>query len=337
MSGQPTIWLCEGEPDWICALSHGLTANTATGGAGSWRPGFNRHFKGRDVVIAYDADLAGYNGAHKVAAELAKVAGRVRILIWPDEMLAPTPPENPEPVEDEDKGQAKKRAQAAASATREDIAAEYVPRLPAKHGQDLTDYLVTHKHGVDELEALLEHAEEIELKGEDGPEPGRFWGLNPGNNLVFKPALLAAELMEELDLITDPDSGLIYRWCGTHYKQTSRQALEAAALTKLGNEGTSAQARDAINQVELLTRLPEGEWLNQAGHLLCLPNGMLDLDTAKILPHDKNTGPPIWCPGSLTHRRPLDCPRWKQYLGETMSHVGGHGAAGVHRLHVLAG
>ena len=305
-------WLCEGEADTICALSHGLKAITATGGAGSWPKEGEKIFKGRDVVIAYDADLAGYNRAHKVAAHLAKVADRVRILIWPDQMLAP------EPVEDESKVQAQKRAQAALSASRDNIRYGYVPYLPAKHGQDLTDFLVKLGRSVDDLRALLVQAELIEVR-EGELKTSRFWGLNPGNNLVFKPALLTAEIIKEMDLITDPDSGLIYNWCGTHYKLISRQALEAVALGKLGHDGTSAQVRDAINQVELLTRLADGESFNQAPRLLCLPNGMLDLKTAKILPHDRKYRATYLVPWEFDPKRPMDCLRWKRYLHETMS------------------
>ena len=303
-------YLCEGEADTICALSHGLEAITVTGGAGSWRPEFSSHFKDRDVVIAYDADLTGYSGAQKVAKELAPVAARVRILIWPEQMLAERPPGGDSPA------QAKKRARAAANAHKEEISTGYVPMLPVKHGMDLSDYLVGLGHSVAQLEALLASAEEIPK-----PElqPSRFWGLNPGNNLVFKPALLATEIIEEMDLITDPDSGFTYLWCGTHYRQISRQALEALALKKLANEGTSANARDAVNQVELLTQLPGGEGLNQAENLLCLVNGMLDLDTGRILPHEPKYRATYLVPWRFDPRQPADCPRWKQYLMETMS------------------
>jgi hypothetical protein len=130
------IWLCEGETDCICALSHGLEAVTVTGGAGTWKPEFTPHLQGRDVVICYDADVVGYNGAHKVAKELAQVVQRVRILIWPDEMLESAAVEDPTPQKK------RQRSFAASNATRPDIADAYIPRLQANHGQDLTDFLV---------------------------------------------------------------------------------------------------------------------------------------------------------------------------------------------------
>jgi hypothetical protein len=81
-----TVWLVEGEPDLVCALSRGLNAVTQTAGAGTWdlnAEEFNPHFSGRDVVIAYDADITGYKGAMKVAKSLAGTAKSVRVLIWP--------------------------------------------------------------------------------------------------------------------------------------------------------------------------------------------------------------------------------------------------------------
>lgn len=83
---QGTIWLCEGEPDLLCALSQGLNAVTQTAGCGTWMDDFSPHFAGRDVVIAYDADQAGYKGAMKAAHSLAEHAKSVRVIVWPEMM-----------------------------------------------------------------------------------------------------------------------------------------------------------------------------------------------------------------------------------------------------------
>lgn len=83
---QGTLWLCEGEPDTICALSMGLNAVTQTAGCGTWTDEFSQAMAGRDVVIAYDADLPGYKGGHKAAESIAKHAKSVRVLIWPSSM-----------------------------------------------------------------------------------------------------------------------------------------------------------------------------------------------------------------------------------------------------------
>jgi putative DNA primase/helicase len=80
------IWLCEGEPDTICALSQGLNAVTQTAGCGTWPEEFSAAMAGRDVVICYDADQAGHKGALKAAESLIQQAKSVRVITWPEMM-----------------------------------------------------------------------------------------------------------------------------------------------------------------------------------------------------------------------------------------------------------
>jgi putative DNA primase/helicase len=82
------LWLCEGEPDTICALSQGLNAVTQTAGCGTWREEFSLAMAGRDVVICYDADKAGWKGSFTAAESLALHAKSVRVLRWPEMMGA---------------------------------------------------------------------------------------------------------------------------------------------------------------------------------------------------------------------------------------------------------
>ena len=77
------ILLCEGESDTICALSHGFNAITQTSKLKNWPADHLAPFKGRDVVIAYDADAAGVKYAQFAAQALAGVAKSIRIVQWP--------------------------------------------------------------------------------------------------------------------------------------------------------------------------------------------------------------------------------------------------------------
>lgn len=79
------IWLMEGELDALLAIQDGLNAVTATGGAGTWKEKWDQHFKGKDVIIAYDNDGAGKEGARKVAEALEGVTQSVLILDWPED------------------------------------------------------------------------------------------------------------------------------------------------------------------------------------------------------------------------------------------------------------
>jgi putative DNA primase/helicase len=80
------LWLVEGEPDLICAISNGLNAVTQTAGCGTWRDEFSEAMAGRDVIIAYDADQAGHKGAHVAAKSIVMHAQSVRIIQWPEVM-----------------------------------------------------------------------------------------------------------------------------------------------------------------------------------------------------------------------------------------------------------
>jgi RecA-family ATPase len=83
-----TIWVVEGERDVDRLRAEGLAATTNAGGAGKWKPALNPYFKGADVVALGDNDEAGREHARAVAAQLAPVAARVRLLedlsqAWP--------------------------------------------------------------------------------------------------------------------------------------------------------------------------------------------------------------------------------------------------------------
>jgi putative DNA primase/helicase len=316
---EAVLWLCEGESDTICALSHGLEAITATGGAGSWAEDGSEIFRGRDLVIAYDADLAGYNGAHKVAAKLKGLAARVRILLWPNEMLADKAPL------DESHGQAQRRAQAAASASRDDIASGYVTRLPVKQGKDLTDFLVKFGSSVQDLETLLANAELIEVpesKPRDGDFglilPSRFFIYSKSGRASFKPALLAHEIRTENDLITEPETGVTYRWNGEYWQTFGLPEIRKIALEKLGVEASQARASDAAAQVADLSVLPSGECLNPNPDILCLKNGNFNLRNGEIRPFKREHFCTYQLGVSFDPDRPAKCERWQQHLIDTV-------------------
>jgi hypothetical protein len=78
-----SVHLFEGEMDCLLALQSGLPAMTATGGAGTWRDVWSPLFRGRDVIVCYDADAAGRAGAAQVASRLAGQARSVKIVNLP--------------------------------------------------------------------------------------------------------------------------------------------------------------------------------------------------------------------------------------------------------------
>jgi putative DNA primase/helicase len=319
----PILWLCEGEADTICALSHGLEAITATGGAGSWRPELSAYFAGRDVIIAYDADLAGYSGAHKVAARLAKVAERVRILLWPEEMLAPSP------VTGDSQGQAQKRAQAREMATCPSYADNYVPYLPAKHGQDLTDYLVKLGRKVEDLLYQIGDAEEIEPapdgSGPDEDDPALTELYEAGNAMVrfkaqsffdgkeaYRPMLACHEFLKTRKILYEAKTGKVYCWDGKYWVDTSEAQLKGTLGKFMGLVATRNRLGELVELVKMQTALPLADDMDLNPELLNLNNGMLDLNSGRLLPHDPKYRRTNLFRYDWTPHDPPDCPRFKR-------------------------
>lgn len=77
------VYLFEGEMDTLLMLQNGLSALTTTGGAGTWRDTWNERFRDKEVVITYDVDDAGRNGARAIAGKLQNIARSVKVVVLP--------------------------------------------------------------------------------------------------------------------------------------------------------------------------------------------------------------------------------------------------------------
>lgn len=73
-----TIHLHEGEPDKLLASQHKFLAVSGTVGAQTWKPEWTEYFRGRDVVLFYDMDPQGREGAEKACRSLTGVAKTVK-------------------------------------------------------------------------------------------------------------------------------------------------------------------------------------------------------------------------------------------------------------------
>lgn len=79
------LYIFEGQPDWLLALSLGYPAITF-GSATSWKDSWVEVLKNTDVVICYDPDEAGERGKNVVANKLILSARSIKIINLPKNM-----------------------------------------------------------------------------------------------------------------------------------------------------------------------------------------------------------------------------------------------------------
>ena len=283
------VLLCEGESDTICALSHGFNAVTQTSKLKNWPAEHLAPFKGRDVVIAYDADAPGVKYAAFAAQALAGTAKSIRVVQWPAFM-----------------------------------GIDASGAIPESHGQDLTDFFVTHGKSADDLQALI--GEAIPFDAAAGPEipPAGdisymdFFARGVNDRLSFKSRLLADRILRELTLLSDPETGLMYRWNGHYWESYDEDHVRAVALRYLGDESQKSRAEDAAYQVKMLCTLPHGRAVNDRTDWICLQNGMFNLRTYEMSAHS----PEFYCTYALPVTFDPDssgtCARWMRYLDQTV-------------------
>jgi putative DNA primase/helicase len=272
-SSWPTgpLWYCEGEPDWICALSQGLNAVTKTIGAKVHKKEWLKHFQGRDVVFCYDADKTGLSGAEKGAVMLSKEAESVRVLMWPRFMYIDNPAEKWDGKSD-------------FSPFVMSAGEEY----PQDHGWDLTDFITKFGKTVRDLRDLLPSAKTFSRPKHEDVEMGgaaRFFGGARGT--TFKPVLLAEAYLKDHPIVADPKSKRPFLWNGQYFEEYETDYIETAVTKMLEQEAKTNYINDASNIILKLSTLEYGRQFNDRPEWVCLKSGMLNLETGEHLPHSQ--------------------------------------------------
>ena len=270
-----SVWIVEGEPDAICAISHGLNATTQTAGAGSWKKTFSKFLRDKNVIIAYDADGKGIRGGEKLGLDLSSVANSIKVVRWPDFM-------------------GKKNGQ-----------------WPEDKGQDLTDWFSRHRKSLKDLYEILPEAKIIESTKDRFESVQMFF-----DGSSFKPALLAQELLTLQDLITDPLSKRTYRWNERYWEEIDIDYLAKQALELLRDEASTSRASDAVNQAKVMSLPSPDIELNHYKNILCLRNGMLNLDDYSFKPHKKEYY--STCMLDVEYNKKAKCDRWEDFLDQTI-------------------
>lgn len=182
---------------------------------------------------------------------------------------------------------------------------------PANHGQDVTDWLVRHGRSVADLVDLLASAQTVEKPKPPETDPGVLCFFK---GRKFAPALLAKKIMEDLDVVSDPLTGLVYRWEGRFWEAYDLSHIRSKALVMLGDEGNSAKAADVANMIRDLSTLPVGRKMNDHEDLICLATGMFNLVTGALSPHAKEHYATYMLPIEFNPSKVPDCPIWKRCL-----------------------
>jgi putative DNA primase/helicase len=286
------ILLCEGETDTICALNRGFNSITQTSKLKNWPDEHLQPFKGRDVIIAYDADEPGQKYATYAAQALIGTAKSIRMIQWPSFMGI-------------------------------DESGAY----PANHGQDLTDFFVLHNKTANDFYALIESATVFvqspgaavspDEAAPSGPEIFFARGVHK-DRMSFKPRLLANKILGDLALLSDPETGLIYRWNDQFWEYFDEDHVRNLCLKYLGNESQKSRAEDATYQVKMLCTIPHGRKVNDQADWICLKNGMFNLVTYEIKPHDRDFYCTYSLPVSFDPESDRICKRWLLYLAQTV-------------------
>jgi putative DNA primase/helicase len=84
----------------------------------------------------------------------------------------------------------------------------------------------------------------------------------------------------------DSKNGILYRWTGKFWEEYDREYLEQSCINYLRNEAKKDKIGDASYQARILSTMPIGRTVNDHLDYICLQNGMLNIDTFELLPHD---------------------------------------------------
>ncbi len=282
------VILCEGESDTLCALSRGLNAITQTGKPNTWEKEQVAVLRGRDVVIAYDADQPGQRYAAKAADNLTGAAKSIRMLEWPD----------------------------------------FMGKLddgwwPKDGGQDLTDFFVKHKKTAKDFQELVLQAREESQAGQSEEQTmqsvgAEFFARGVNGRLSFKPRMLAERLLQDVPLLNDPMTGQLYRWNSKFWEEYPIDHIKRLAIQALGNESDQSRVNDACFQARMLSTIPAGREVNDMEAWLCLQNGMLNLDTAELKPHAQEYYSTIALNAAYKPTSKKEPERWLKFLEETV-------------------
>ena len=142
----------------------------------------------------------------------------------------------------------------------------------------------------------------------------RFFDSGINSRYSFKPRLLADRIMKELTLMSDPSTGLLYKWNGRYWEVFEKDHVRAMVIDLLGWESQKNRIEDVLYQVVNLVTIPSGRRVNDRTDWVCLRNGMLNLRTFEMRPHDPEFYFTQILPVSFDPESTRRCERFERFL-----------------------
>ena len=132
---------------------------------------------------------------------------------------------------------------------------------------------------------------------------------------VFVPKLLADDIMREHHFVTHKESWEIYHYENGCYRPRGDAVIRALCREKLGNLATEHRVDEVVKQIRDTTFRPTKDFYPPK-NLLCLNNGILDLDSGRLEPHRPDIIFLSKIP--VNYDAEADCPLFKKFLSEVL-------------------
>jgi putative DNA primase/helicase len=279
----PVLYV-EGITDVVCALSQGFNAIANTTKPKNWERDHLNRLMDRDIIISKDCDQAGMKYGDVAAQNLYTVCRSLKLINWPAFMGR------------RDDGQ-----------------------WPEKHGQDLTDFFAKHGRSPEDFQDLIDHADPYVMQDSGEISCAReFFAYGVNERLSFKPRLLAERILKDVSLLNDPETGLLYKWNDVHWEVYNEEHIKKLCMKLLGEESKVPRVNDAAYQARVLSTIHHGRAVNDRDPWTCAENGMLNLETLEMRPHDKNFYNTYSLPVNVDLAPTKFCVRWLKFLSETV-------------------
>lgn len=289
------VWLVINEAEALTGLSNGLMLTVGiTGDPLRWHHRLNQHLRGLDVVIAFPHDGESQEAANHVSQQIAKLARSVIIYRWPEAFAGGA--------------------------------------MARSGGPRLRDWF-SQGHEASDLLALAENIEPIKAPPPEAPAPGtdlaalqdaanamvryKAWTAFDDNS-AYRAPLLVHDLLSEYRIVVEADTGLIYIWEGRYWLRAVEAEIKRLIALKMGLAATKNRIAEAWGMLHDQVTMPRGESMDLRPELLCVNNGMLCLNTGRLLPHDPAYRCTHLFPYDWRPHDPPDCRLFKRTLREIL-------------------